>query len=397
MKKAMELSAQCFGPPNKPCTARRITMRELLRRGISVLLLLFLVWTYDASAQNWDLVWSDEFEGDSLDASKWSYQYGTGAAEGLVGWGNNELQYYTDRPDNIFVSDGKLHIIAQQESYRNRNYTSARIRTILKGDWTYGRFEIRARLPEGQGLWPAIWMMPTDNVYGGWAASGEIDIMELLGHEPDVVHGTLHYGGTWPSNVHSGAAFHLPEGKFSDGFHTFTLEWRENQMRWFVDGTLYQIQRSWYSEGHDFPAPFNQMFHMILNVAVGGNWPGSPDQSTVFPQEMIVDYVRVFQQAPTTSTEPVGAGRSPSITLSQNYPNPFSEDTKIEFYLPRASHVSIDLYDTFGRRVKTLTNGAYEPGSHAIRFDSDELANGVYLYRLSAGSHLESRTMILTR
>jgi beta-glucanase (GH16 family) len=372
-------------------------MRKMLRIIMLMFVALSVVWTDDARAQDWEPVWSSEFEGDSLDTSKWSYQYGTGAAQGLVGWGNNELQYYTDRPENIFVEDGHLHIVAREERFGNRNYTSARIRTIDKGDWEYGRFEIRARLPEGRGLWPAIWMMPTDNVYGGWAASGEIDIMELVGHEPHVVHGTLHYGGSWPNNVHTGARFTLPEGKFSDDFHTFALEWREGRMRWFVDGVLYQQQTNWYTAGHDFPAPFDQMFHMILNVAVGGNWPGSPDHTTAFPQTMIVDYVRVYQQTAPTSSEPSGSGQSSSVVLTQNYPNPFSSTSNIEFVLPETSAVSLDVFDLYGRHISTVAEGYYTAGSHSVSFDLDGLANGVYMYRLQTGSHFESRIMVLAR
>jgi len=243
----------------------------------------------------WQLVWTDEFEGEELDTDKWSYQYGTGQSEGLTGWGNNELQYYTDREENIYLQDGKLHIVAHEESYEGMNYTSARIRTINQGDWRYGRFEFRAKLPEGQGIWPAIWMMPTDNEYGTWAASGEIDIMEMVGHEPDVVHGTLHYGAQWPDNVYSGDEYRLDSGKFSDDFHTFTLEWEEGEMRWYVDGKHYQTQNNWFTDGHAFPAPFNKRFHLIMNLAVGGNWPGNPDASTEFPQKLIVDYVKVYQ------------------------------------------------------------------------------------------------------
>jgi beta-glucanase (GH16 family) len=243
-------------------------------------------------AQNWQLIWSDEFAGEELDTSKWSFQYGTGASEGLSGWGNSELQYYTDRPENIFVQDGMLHIVAREESFEGMDYTSARIRSINQGDWRYGRFEIRAKMPTGRGIWPAIWMMPTESVYGRWPASGEIDIMELVGHEPDVVHGTLHYG---PPHTYTGAPYRLGSGTFNDGFHTFALEWEPGEIRWYVDGLLYQTQTDWFSQGQGFPAPFDQRFHMILNVAVGGNWPGSPDNNTVFPQEMIIDYVRVYQ------------------------------------------------------------------------------------------------------
>lgn len=248
-------------------------------------------------AQEWELVWSDEFEGGSLDEDKWSYQYGTGSSEGLNGWGNNELQYYTDREENIFIEDEMLHIVAREESHEGSNYTSARIRTINQGDWRYGRFEIRAKLPKGQGIWPAIWMMPTENVYGGWAASGEIDIMELVGHEPDAVHGTLHYGGQWPENTYSGNEYQLDDGTFNDDFHTFALEWEEGEIRWYVDGENYQTQTDWHSSDQSFPAPFDEEFHMIMNVAVGGDWPGSPDGSTQFPQEMVIDYIRVYQDA----------------------------------------------------------------------------------------------------
>lgn len=351
----------------------------------------------DGWAQDWELVWYDEFEGDTLDTSKWSYQYGTGASEGLTGWGNNELQYYTDRPENIFVADGKLHIVARAEQYGNRNYTSARIRTINQGDWTYGRFEIRARLPEGRGLWPAIWMMPTESVYGTWAASGEIDIMELVGHEPDVVHGTLHYGGRWPNNVHRGASYRLREGKFSDDFHTFTLLWREGEMRWFVDGVYYQNQVNWWSDGGDFPAPFDQQFHMILNVAVGGNWPGSPNQSTEFPQEMVVDYVRVYQQTSQTSSDDHDVELPSSIELNQNYPNPFNPVTEIGFVLPQPSTVSLDVFDVMGRRVANLAGGIHRSGAHSVQFDARHLPSGIYTYRLQAGSHSEVRKMLLLK
>jgi hypothetical protein len=140
-------------------------------------------------------------------------------------------------------------------------------------------------------------MLPTDWVYGGWAASGEIDIMELLGHDPARVYGTLHYGGEWPGNVHSGGDYQLHDGEFSDGFHVFSLEWEPTVFRWYVDGVRYLTQTSWYTEAAPYPAPFDEPFHMLLNVAVGGTWPGDPDDTTVFPQRMRVDYVRVFKRA----------------------------------------------------------------------------------------------------
>jgi beta-glucanase (GH16 family) len=246
--------------------------------------------------EGWTLVWADEFEGTSVDSGKWEHQIGTGASEGLQNWGNNERQYYTDRPENSRVEEGRLHITARQESFGGRQYTSARLRTRGKGDWTYGRFEIRARLPRGRGMWPAVWMLPADNEYGEWAASGEIDIMELVGHEPATVHGTLHYGGTWPDNTYSGSSYTLPSSDFSQDFHVFALEWAPGEFRWYVDGFRYRTQSQWHTQGHDFPAPFDKRFHLLINLAVGGNWPGNPDATTEFPQELVIDYVRVYQR-----------------------------------------------------------------------------------------------------
>ncbi len=241
----------------------------------------------------WSLVWHDEFDGEEIDLSKWENEVNA------RGGGNNELQYYTARSENSWIKEGVLVIQALRENYTGpagtRRFTSARLRTKNKGDWTYGRFEIRAKLPYGRGIWPAIWMLPTDNEYGGWAASGEIDIMELVGHEPDKVHGTLHYGGRWPENTHTGKAFTLDKGNFGRDFHVFVLEWEKGEIRWYVDGEHYQTQTEWYTENGDYPAPFDKRFHLLLNVAVGGNWPGDPDNTTVFPQQMEVDYVRVFQ------------------------------------------------------------------------------------------------------
>ncbi len=172
--------------------------------------------------QNWDLVWLDEFEGDSLDLTKWSYQTGTGSSEGLTDWGNKELQYY--REENVVVADGMLTIIAKEESFGGKSYTSGRIRTKGKGDWTYGRVELRAKMPVGKGLWSAMWMLPTDFEYGGWAASGEIDMVEFVGHEKNTVYGTLHFGGQWPNNLQKGKLIHLTSGIFLRKSFT-TLPW----------------------------------------------------------------------------------------------------------------------------------------------------------------------------
>lgn len=232
----------------------------------------------------WTLLWHDEFDKSVIDTSVWTFEVNGN------GGGNNELQYYTSEPRNAFVENGTLVIQALKENYSGKQYTSARMNTTYKRDWLYGRVDVRAKTPTGRGLWPAIWMLPTDWVYGGWPASGEIDIMELLGHEPSKVYGTIHWGQDAAHHLSSGGFYTLPNGaSFANGFHTFTLEWSSDSLKWFVDGTRYHVERN--------GPPFDKRFHLLLNVAVGGNWPGSPDATTVFPQVMQVEYVRVYSKA----------------------------------------------------------------------------------------------------
>lgn len=261
---------------NRSCTGRKI-----LRYSVACMMLCLGL----TGVLGQTIVWNDEFTGTSIDTTKWSFDLGTGAPA-LTGWGNNELQYYTSDPANASIINGKLCITAIKESYQGSAYTSARIQTKLKGDWTYGRFEIRAKLPKGKGVWPAIWMLPTDNYYGSWAASGEIDIMELLGHEPAKVYGTIHFGGVWPDNQSSSENVTLPNGDFSDDFHIFAIEWDKDGISWYIDSTRYSVK--------PHKQPFDKRFYLIMNVAVGGNWPGNPDGSTVFPVRMEIDYVRVY-------------------------------------------------------------------------------------------------------
>ncbi len=267
-------------------------MRLLVGMGLAYVLLMQTA--THAADETWKLVWSDEFTAPKLDFSKW------GIEVNAFGGGNQELQLYTDRSENVRVENGQL-VIETRKDRPNiqgtiRDYSSGRVRTKNRGDWKYGRFEVRAKLPEGKGIWPAIWMLPTKESYGTWAASGEIDIMELTGQEPNKVLGTLHYGAEWPNNKHSGSSMTLAKGTFAEDFHTFTVEWEEKEIRWYVDGKLYQTQNQWTTKAAAFPAPFNQPFHLILNIAVGGNLPGAPNASTKFPQQMRIDYVRIYQK-----------------------------------------------------------------------------------------------------
>ncbi len=361
---------------------------------IEILVALLLCSNINIFSQEYELVWSDEFEGDKLDASKWEYMIGDGTSYGLPsGWGNNELQWYTDR--NISIEDGKLVVTALEENISGKNYSSCRIRTANIGDWKYGRFEFRAKFPIGQGIWPAIWMMPTDNVYGGWAASGEIDIVEYLGHEPDKVHGTLHYGGSWPNNTSSQRSMQLSGGNFHDDFHEFALEWERREIRWYVDGNEYGRLNNWYTAA-PYPAPFDQRFHLIVNLAVGGNWPGNPDASTQFPQRLELEYARVYQIIDPTSVEDNEQLINKKIYLEQNYPNPFNPTTQIDYNVVEKSHISLDVYDILGNKIKSLVNDVKTAGNHKVNFDAEFLPSGVYFYRLSAnGQNLITRKMVL--
>jgi beta-glucanase (GH16 family) len=260
----------------------------------------------------WQLVWSDEFNGTSVDPAMWVFESGTGSG----GWGNNERQYYTGRTNNASVSGGVLRIIARQEATNGSPYTSARLKTEGNFSKKYGRIEFRSKLPAGVGCWPANWMMPVSSAYGGWAASGEIDVMESRGNDSTRVEGTLHYGGTWPANVYTGAPYIFPNGGVATDFHDYMVEWGTNYIKWFVDGTHYQTQTNWYSSGGPYPAPFNQAFYLIMNLAIGGNYLGNPSDAainagTAFPVEMQVDYVRVYDYVPGPPTTPTGLSASP--------------------------------------------------------------------------------------
>jgi beta-glucanase (GH16 family) len=262
---------------------------------------------------DWKLVWADEFngpDGSQPDPAKWSYNTGAG------GWGNGELQFYTDRVDNAYIEKGSLVIQVKKESYQGMDYTSARLVTRERGDWTYGRVEVRARLPQSQAIWPAIWMLPTDVVYGAWPESGEIDIMELIGQQPGQVYGTLHYGSP---HISQGTSYSLADGtSFNDDYHIFTVEWEPTEMRWYVDDNLYFSISHWFTSSNDakFPAPFDQRFYLLLNIAVGGSWPGYPDENTVLPQKMYVDYVHVYQMPWMIPTPQTDTTTQPAATAS---------------------------------------------------------------------------------
>jgi hypothetical protein len=239
------------------------------------------------SYEGMSLVWSDEFDGEIIDLDNWTYDLGNGSG----GWGNNELQTYTNSSNNSFVADGKLFIVA--EKVGESAYTSARLKSVDLQEFQYGRIDVRAILPKGQGIWPAIWMLGANYPEVGWPACGEIDIMELLGHLPGTIHGTAHWGIDWPNWTHQGLSTSIYPENFDEEFHVFSIDWTEDNIDFIMDDEVFFNINPSMMNGQ--PYPFNNPFFFILNVAVGGNWPGNPDESTTFPVFMAVDYVRVYQ------------------------------------------------------------------------------------------------------
>lgn len=266
----------------------------------------------EGNKDKYNLVWNDEFTTSILDNSKWVREIRE------PGWTNNELQRYTDSEENVYIEDGKL--ILKANAFDNGNeteYSSGKVTTHGKQSFKYGRFEIKAKVPYGKGLWPAIWMMPEDeSFYGQWPRCGEIDIMEVLGHETDKMYGTIHYGNP---HKESQGTYKKENGSYSDGFHVYAMEWEPGEIRFYIDGQLYHIVNDWYTkvEGGDeiaYPAPFDQPFVIQMNLAVGGNWPGSPDENTDFDQAKFeIDYVRVYQKE--TYDENVKKPERPPVVL----------------------------------------------------------------------------------
>ena len=270
----------------------------------------------------WTLVWADEFEGSEVDRGKWDFDLGNGFFDTLThtwvpGWGNEELQVYTDAPANVSVHNSLLTIRALKESVQGFGYTSARLKTRRR-DGTplfttlYGRVEFRAQVPWGKGLWPALWMLPQDDRYGGWAASGEIDLMEIVGDRPHEVLNSLHFGSGYPERHLLTHVHPLPGGSLVSDWHVYAVEWEPGEIRFYVDDALTCTRKHWWScsktqdgaglkptkasDLNPWPAPFDQPFYLVMNVAVGGNFPGVPTPETRFPAELVVDYVRVYRK-----------------------------------------------------------------------------------------------------
>ncbi len=347
---------------------------------IVVGLLLFpaaVVW-----GQTWTLVWSDEFDGTTLNTSNWTYDLGAG------GWGNQELENYTNRNSNVCVTGGNLLIIAQKESYGGSEYTSARIKTQNLRTFAYGRIEARIQLPSGKGIWPAFWMLGNNIPTAGWPLCGELDIMEHINTE-STIYGTIHWRNKG-SHVSSGRTITIDPR----GFHVYAIEWNADSIHWSVDDRRYFS----YSLGSrtDSLGAFHLPFFILLNVAVGGTWPGVPNATTTFPDTMAVDYVRVYRAATSVDRDEIALHPDRS-SLFQNFPNPFNPSTVIPYTLHRHAHVELTVYDMMGRVAAVLVDREQEPGSYEVRFDGMDLNNGIYFYRLGTGGQTAWKKMVLLK
>lgn len=279
----------------------------------------------------YDLLWNDEFNGNALDETIWNYE------PHEPGWTNEELQEYTTSTDNVFVRDGSLIIKAiKTEKDGSDYYTSGKVTSQNKKDFTYGKVVARAKVPEGQGLWPAIWMMPKDEgFYGQWPKCGEIDIMEVLCSNTKTAYGTIHYG---EPHAEQQGIYNLESGSFSEDFHEFSVEWEPGEMRFYIDGNLYHTVNDWFTAVKDeeekpYPAPFNQPFFVQMNLAVGGTWPGNPDETTDFDKaEFEIDYVRVYQKPEydMNVTKPEVNYREPLEDGNYIYNGNFAEQEELE-------------------------------------------------------------------
>jgi beta-glucanase (GH16 family) len=345
----------------------------------NIFLIFILFCGFQSEAQNWNLVWSDEFDSVNINRKNWTYDIGGG------GWGNNELEYYTNRPVNSTIENGNLLIIAKKESYGGNSYTSARLKTQGLQSFTYGKIESRMKLPLQQGIWPAFWMLGNSISQVGWPKCGEIDIMEHISKSTDLV-GTLH----WDNNGHvqSGNSIRCNVTQY----HVYGVEWDAKSVRWYLDGKKYHEVS--ILNNINSTSEMHLPFFIILNLAVGGQWPGNPDGTTAFPDTMTVDYVRVYQLSTNTDVPDFDKDK---FGLNQNYPNPFDQNTTISYNLPSDSFVSLKMFDFTGKKVATLVSGEMQSGNHSLNWDASNLPDGIYFCRLEAGSLTDTKKLILKK
>lgn len=326
-----------------------------------LLISAFIFSTIKCDAQ-WTLVWSDDFNGTSINGYNWTFE--TGGS----GWGNSELENYTNRPVNATVSKGNLLIIAKKESYGGNSYTSARMNTLGQHSWTYGKVEARMKVPIGKGLWPAFWMLGDNISTIGWPKCGEIDIMEHINTE-NLIYGTMH----WDNNGHASYGGNTT----FDGtkYHIYSIEWDANAIKWYLDGTKYWEGN--IANNINSTDEFHLPLYIVLNLAVGGTWPGSPDVTTTFPDTMFVDYVNVYQQLATNVKS--NAVQDNSIKI---FPNPANDNITLSFENPGNVEYKIEVTDLLGKVCMQRTVSAINNGNNSVAVSLNDLNPGVYLLNM---------------
>ena len=335
-----------------------------LKSGLFFLFILMVI-PFHSQGQFWNLVWADEFNGVGINVTDWNFETGTGNS----GWGNNEWQFYTARPENAFVQNGFLNIVAKKENYAGSSYTSARMTTQAKQSWKYGKVEARIKFPLRQGVWPAFWMLGSNFSTVGWPQCGEIDIMEHVNTSSDV-HGTIH----WDINGHN---YYGNSTTLSDPnqFHIYSIEWDINGIRWFVDGLQYNSANTF--NNINGTEEFHEPFFIILNMAVGGNWPGYPNPNDPLNDTLFVDYVRVYQNglAPTKVEDK-------NKSDFQVYPNPATQQLVITTNSNELKNATV--YNMVGVKVGSIHSreedviidiSNYKPGFYFIKLDNGIVLN----------------------
>jgi beta-glucanase (GH16 family) len=326
-----------------------------MKKTITFLPLLFAV--LHMNAQNWQLAWADEFNGTSIDAGNWKFETGGG------GWGNNELEYYTNHPENAVINNGSLLIIARKESFSGSNYTSTRVKTQSLQHWTYGKIEARIKLPATQGIWPAFWTLGESIATDGWPKCGEIDIMEHVNKAP-AINGTIH----WDNNGHA----QFGGDTICDvlKYHVYGIEWDSRAIKWTLDGKKYK--EATILNGINGTSEFHQPFFVLLNMAVGGTWPGNPDGTSVFPDTMFVDYVRVYQVA-------TGSSETPAAALSASvFPNPTTGTSELQLNTPESGIYTIKIMNSCGQLVRELLTTVVKDQTVHVNLDTEQLTKGLY-------------------